>query len=907
MRCLVLVVCIHLVTQLSANFSTGNRLNEYILHYETLDYDTRVVSVQHNRHRRAAGVDIGADYVHVEFHSHGKPFRLKLKRDTSSFSSDVQIVSHQGQPLDVDTSHLYEGHLQDEPKSFAYGSIVDGVFDGKIHSKDGVYYVEKASKYFPRSENSSKSANDGDRFHSIIYKEAHVVDPYDEHRTGHVGGCGVTDEVASWMDNIQHGAEEEEEIEMLLQEQREKEKANEIDNKWPRFGAGTGLDSSRQHSSWYKYSHQANQASDETQREQPSEGGKKRSTRAATASTRTTCSLFIQTDPLLWKHFYEAEKRNADNTRKEITSLIAQHVKAVNAIYMETKFDGRFPHRMTRFEVQRIKIDDYEACEQNYVGEENKFCLPNIDVSNFLNLHSQGNHEDFCLAYVFTYRDFTGGTLGLAWVASPSGASGGICERYKTYTENMAGYPRTTKRSLNTGIITFVNYNSRVPPKVSQLTLAHEIGHNFGSPHDYPSHCRPGGQNGNYIMFASATSGERPNNSRFSNCSVGNISSVLDAIEEGKKKNCFTDWKGAFCGNKIVEDGEECDCGYDDEECEESCCYPRVVSETDKALNPSAQGCKRRPGKLCSPSQGQCCDRSCNFVPASSRQQCKEDGECNGKAFCDGYSAKCPPPPNNPDGTECNGNTQVCQNGECSGSICSKFGMKECFLTSNLIDDKRKLCELACQMGNDNTTCKGTSELHTITKLPIGVGISLRPGSPCDNYQGYCDVFLKCRAVDAEGPLARLKNLLFNRETLLTIAQWITEYWWAVLLMGVAFVLFMGVFIKCCAVHTPSSNPKKPPALSITQTLRHPYSTLRRKRHHNPHQQPTPSAPYVAAPNPTSGPSQNSGEPRNPYNRPKGGPASGWGHRAESSPYAYSGGQGGRASAYEMNVRQHRV
>lgn len=45
---------------------------------------------------------------------------------------------------------------------------------------------------------------------------------------------------------------------------------------------------------------------------------------------------------------------------------------------------------------------------------------------------------------------------------------------------------------LFSGIITFVNYNSRVPPKVSQLTLAHEIGHNFGSPHDYPEHCRPG-------------------------------------------------------------------------------------------------------------------------------------------------------------------------------------------------------------------------------------------------------------------------------------------------------------------------------------------------------------------------------------------------------------------------------
>ena len=30
--------------------------------------------------------------------------------------------------------------------------------------------------------------------------------------------------------------------------------------------------------------------------------------------------------------------------------------------------------------------------------------------------------------------------------------------------------------------------------------------------------------------------------------------------------------------------------------------------------------------------------------------------------------------------------------------------------------------------------------------------LSLRPGAPCDNFQGYCDVFLKCRQVRSQGP-----------------------------------------------------------------------------------------------------------------------------------------------------------
>ncbi|KAL0271082.1 UNVERIFIED_CONTAM: hypothetical protein PYX00_008296 [Menopon gallinae] len=692
------------------------------------------------------------------------------------------------------------------------------------------------------------------------------------------GGCGVNEDVLQWMDRIQNSAAPEDPDE-------KEENANFDARPKP---ASTPFLHSGPEKPFQKYSQEFNERGHESRR--------KRATRPK-EENRNTCSLFIQTDPLIWRHIGEQVNNDPEKTREEILSLIAHHVTAVNYIYRDTKFDGRVEHRNIKFEVQRIKIDDYSPCLQNYHGEANPFCMENIDVSNFLNLHSLGNHEDFCLAYVFTYRDFTGGTLGLAWVASASGASGGICEKYKPYTETIGGLYQSTKRSLNTGIITFVNYNTRVPPKVSQLTLAHEIGHNFGSPHDFPPECRPGGLNGNYIMFASATSGDRPNNSKFSGCSVGNISNVLDAIEDNKKRNCFTASAGAFCGNKIVEAGEECDCGYDDEECKDKCCYPRLLSEKDRLSNEAARGCARRRGAQCSPSQGPCCSsETCTFVPSHHRQQCKSESDCSWSSVCNGKSSECPNPLPKANKTRCNEETQLCINGECTGSICLEWNLTECFLTSHIIPniDKRRLCELACQNGTDPSTCRSTSEFAHLVGLPRG-GISLRPGSPCDNFQGYCDVFFKCRAVDAEGPLARLKNLLFNKETLTTVSQWVTEYWWAVLLMGLAFIVFMGLFIKCCAVHTPSSNPRKPPARRLSETLRRPITSLRRMTH----TQGGPGSRGMSR----SGPVHGYGANRGQYYAPKpSAPPPGF---SRSSQNHYAGAYGGRQNAFEM--RQNKV
>lgn len=160
---------------------------------------------------------------------------------------------------------------------------------------------------------------------------------------------------------------------------------------------------------------------------------------------------------------------------------------------------------------------------------------------------------------------------------------------------------------------------------------------------------------------------------------------------------------GAFCGNKIVEAGEECDCGYDDDECVDKCCYPRQVSELDKIKNETAKGCTRKSGTQCryvcfslgvlisysvklhfgkkfrtqnassdsrnresheslsySPSQGPCCSsESCQFVPLSKNVQCKAESDCSYNSTCNGRSSECPPPLPRANKTRCNEGTQV--------------------------------------------------------------------------------------------------------------------------------------------------------------------------------------------------------------------------------------------------------
>lgn len=276
------------------------------------------------------------------------------------------------------------------------------------------------------------------------------------------------------------------------------------------------------------------------------------------------------------------------------------------------------------------------------------------------------------------------------------------------------------------------------------------------------------------------------------------------------------------CGNQIVEYGEECDCGFDDEDCTDTCCYPANITPY-VMINPDAKPCTLKPGSECSPSAGPCCDQNCNLIGQRSRKLCRDSSECAEKSFCNGRSVSCPKPEAKPDGISCNRDTQLCINGKCAGSICLRVDMNECFLTPDRFKDIRKQCEVACQVGNDSSTCKGTSQLSAQFQTAVTLG----PGAPCNYYKGFCDSFSRCRPIIANGPLVRILNSLLTRQNWRNVHEWLTEFWWAVVLMCLFFFVFIAAIIKCCAMHIPSSNPNKRPALSISHTLRHPRRALK--------------------------------------------------------------------------------
>ena len=184
-------------------------------------------------------------------------------------------------------------------------------------------------------------------------------------------------------------------------------------------------------------------------------------TKKALSPTNRFCPILIAADELFFQNIGDGRD---STTMNEMGSLMT----SVNAIFSSTDFDSDGNIDAIGFLIKRLAI--LRSSMPGY-----RYGAPNIAVTDFLDLWSQEDHDSFCLAMLLTYRDFDNGVLGLAWVAQPPGGNrGGICETRLSLSVGP--------RNLNSAIVTFLNFGNRQPRPVTIITMAHEFGHNFGSP-----------------------------------------------------------------------------------------------------------------------------------------------------------------------------------------------------------------------------------------------------------------------------------------------------------------------------------------------------------------------------------------------------------------------------------------
>uniref|UniRef100_A0A8D0DE54 ADAM metallopeptidase domain 19 n=1 Tax=Sander lucioperca TaxID=283035 RepID=A0A8D0DE54_SANLU len=221
-------------------------------------------------------------------------------------------------------------------------------------------------------------------------------------------------------------------------------------------------------------------------------------------------------------------------------------------------------------------------------------------------------------AQLITGRGFQGTTIGLAPLKA-------MCSDYQS------GGVNTDHSESAVGVA---------------ATMAHEMGHNFGMSHDSTGCCQAKAEDGGCIM-AAATGHPFPR--VFNDCNLKELRSYLSS--GGGKclfnlPNTRSMYGGQRCGNGYLEDGEECDCG-EEEECTSPCC--------------NANNCTLKAGAECA--HGVCCH---NCKLKSPGVLCRApSGSCDLPEYCDGKAESCPANFYLVDGTSCAAGQAYCYTGMC--------------------------------------------------------------------------------------------------------------------------------------------------------------------------------------------------------------------------------------------------
>ncbi|XP_071164094.1 disintegrin and metalloproteinase domain-containing protein 10-like [Mytilus edulis] len=482
---------------------------------------------------------------------------------------------------------------------------------------------------------------------------------------------------------------------------------------------------------------------------------KKRSKRSVRAKS---CTVHLVADHTFYEH---VGKQSVGATVSELVYRLGD----ADVTFRGTDFNGDGYGDNIGFLISQITIFTSKYSTDYKLGDES------LDVYDYLDTFSQYNFDDFCLAVAFTHRDFERGILGLAWVASSSfyGAAGGICQKRIRYSEDNKLY------SLNTALVTTLNYGERILGYDCSLVLTHELGHNFGSSHDPIGHpiCSPDDDDGNYLMYAYASEGSKPNHNKFSTCSINSMHPVI--INKGW---CFSSYNGPHCGNFVVEDGEECDCG-DTDTCAfiDPCCSPQgSVSGSDPPCT-----LRRALGYECSSKNSPCCTDECKFIPSTLLHVCSTSSECTIDAICNGTAANCPTKENKVDDTLCDNGRRLCQSGVCFKSICNKYDLEQCECSERTENE----CLICCRHSN-SSQCFPTSNF-AIYDENMNI-LHIKPGERCNSVAGYCDNNGKCVSKSDTSAMERI----FSEETGDEIKKWFGKYWYYVL-TGITLLAFLAL------------------------------------------------------------------------------------------------------------------
>ncbi|XP_077161878.1 disintegrin and metalloproteinase domain-containing protein 2-like isoform X2 [Paroedura picta] len=230
-------------------------------------------------------------------------------------------------------------------------------------------------------------------------------------------------------------------------------------------------------------------------------------------------------------------------------------------------------------------------------------------------------------AFLFAYRekpDYVGSTF-----------SGKLCLR--NYDAGVALY----QKSVNLEIFSVI---------VAQL-----LGLSMGMNYDDNMNCKCPGS----ICIMNSEAVHSNGVKAFSSCSIedfqyfiklkgGHCLSNRPHLQKHYKKRSAK--SSSFCGNRIIEAGENCDCGSP-QECRKSKCCTR--------------NCKFQAGAVCSTEP--CC-RNCKYMPSNTICRKAIDRVCDFPEYCNGSSASCPSDVYVQNGYACGGNTGFCYAGACQSA-----------------------------------------------------------------------------------------------------------------------------------------------------------------------------------------------------------------------------------------------